>query len=44
MDTTRLMQEIDKRNTEQGQYATIAAQDIDQGQNPFMNQQPQPMQ
>jgi hypothetical protein len=44
MDTTRLMQEIDKRNMEQGQYATIAAQDIDQGQNPFMNQQPQPMQ
>jgi hypothetical protein len=36
MDTTRLMQEIDKRNTEQGQYATIAAQDIDQGKNPFM--------
>jgi ATPase subunit of ABC transporter with duplicated ATPase domains len=44
MDTTRLMKEIDKRNMEQGQYATIAAQDIDQGQNPFMNQQPQPMQ
>ena len=41
MDTTRLMQEIDKRNMEQGQYATIAAQDIDQGQNPFMNQQQQ---
>jgi hypothetical protein len=45
MDTTRLMQEIDKRNLDQNQYATIAAQDIDQGQNPFMAQEQQmPMQ
>jgi ATPase subunit of ABC transporter with duplicated ATPase domains len=36
MDTSRLEMEIAKRNAEQGQYATIAAQDIDQGQNPLM--------
>jgi hypothetical protein len=28
--------EIAKRNAEQQQFATIAAQDIDQGQNPVM--------
>jgi hypothetical protein len=38
MDTGRLMAEIDRRNAEQAQYATIAAQDIDQGQNPLMPQ------
>jgi len=38
MDTGRLMSEIERRNQEQGQYATIAAQDIDQGQNPLMQQ------
>ena len=36
MDTKRLESEIAKRNAEQNQYATAAAQDIDQGQNPFM--------
>jgi len=40
MDTTRLMQEIDKRNMEQGQYATIAASDIAEGASPFTQQQP----
>ena len=40
MDTARLVQEIDKRNLEQQQYATIAAQDISQGGSPFV----QPMQ
>jgi hypothetical protein len=43
MDTGRLMQEIDKRNMEQGQYATIAASDIAEGASPFTQQQ-QPMQ
>jgi hypothetical protein len=38
MDTARLVQEIDKRNLEQQQYAMTAAQDIDQGQNPLMQQ------
>lgn len=38
MDTNRLVQEIEKRNAEQMAYAQIAAQDIDQGQNPLMGQ------
>ncbi|CAB5212794.1 Phage P22-like portal protein [uncultured Caudovirales phage] len=38
MDTKRLEMEIAKRNAEQNQYASVAAQDIDQGQNPFMNE------
>ena len=43
MDTNRLMQEIDRRNVEQGQYAQFATQDISQGANPLI-QQDQPMQ
>jgi hypothetical protein len=39
MDTQRLINEIEKRNAEQMQYANVAAQDIDQGQNPFMGAQ-----
>lgn len=38
MDTNRLVQEIEKRNAEQMAYAQLAAQDIDQGQNPLMGQ------
>ena len=41
MDTRRLMDEIDRRNTEQAQYATIAAQDIAQGASPFTQQMAQ---
>jgi len=40
MDTARLVQEIDKRNLEQQQYAMTAAEDIGQGASPFT----QPMQ
>jgi hypothetical protein len=40
MDTARLVQEIDKRNLEQQQYAMTAAADISQGASPFV----QPMQ
>ena len=43
MDTNRLMQEIEKRNAEQNQYAAIAAEDIGHGASPFTQQQ-QPMQ
>lgn len=39
MDTQRLINEIEKRNAEQYKYAGAAAQDIDQGQNPFMGAQ-----
>jgi ATPase subunit of ABC transporter with duplicated ATPase domains len=39
MDTGRLMQEIEKRNMEQGQYATIAASDIAEGASPFTQQE-----
>ena len=39
MDTQRLIQEIEKRNAEQFKYADAAAMDIDQGQNPFMQEQ-----
>jgi hypothetical protein len=39
MDTQRLINEIEKRNAEQMQYANVAAQDIDQGENPFMQAQ-----
>jgi hypothetical protein len=38
MDTARLVKEIEARNFEQAQYTQIAAQDIDQGQNPLMQQ------
>ena len=38
MDTGRLEREIAMRNAEQGQYAQFAAQDIDQGQNPLMQE------
>jgi hypothetical protein len=39
MDTNRLINEIEKRNAEQMQYANVAAQDIDHQQNPFMQAQ-----
>ena len=39
MDTQRLINEIEKRNAEQMQYANAAAMDIDQGENPFMQAQ-----
>ena len=39
MDTQRLINEIEKRNAEQMQYANVAAQDIDHQQNPFMQAQ-----
>jgi hypothetical protein len=35
------MREIEKRNMEQGQYATIAASDIAEGASPFTQQQEQ---
>lgn len=38
MDTGRLEREITLRNAEQAQYAQSAAQDIDQGQNPLMQE------
>ena len=48
MDTRRLTDEIDRRNAEQAQYATIAAEDIGQGASPFTQPQeaapPQPLQ
>jgi hypothetical protein len=40
MDTSRLTEEIERRNLEQGQYAQFAAQDISEGANPLI----QPMQ
>jgi hypothetical protein len=43
LDTARLEAEINRRNQEQYDYALIAQQDIDQGQNPLM-QAPQPVQ
>ena len=45
MDTSRLTEEIARRNAEQAQYAQIAAQDIDFGQSPLLEpQQPPAMQ
>jgi hypothetical protein len=42
MDTSRLNEEIARRNAEQNQYAQFAAQDIDMGQSPLLEpQQPQ---
>ena len=41
MDTRRLLDEIDRRNAEQAQYATIAAEDIAQGASPFTQQMAQ---
>jgi hypothetical protein len=38
MDTNRLLQEIERRNMEQSQYAQFAAQDISQGGSPFLQQ------
>jgi Phage P22-like portal protein len=38
MDTGRLVREIEMRNAEQQKYAQEASLDIDQGQNPLMNQ------
>lgn len=44
MDTGRLIQEIEKRNMEQNQYAAAAAADIEQGASPFTQMEQQPMQ
>ena len=38
MPVAELEREIERRNLEQEQFANYAAQDIDQGQNPFMQQ------
>jgi Phage P22-like portal protein len=38
MDTSRLNQEIDRRNAEQQQYAQTAVMDIEQGANPLTQQ------
>jgi hypothetical protein len=38
MSPNELLGEIDRLNAEQQQYAVSAAMDIDQGQNPFMQQ------
>jgi hypothetical protein len=38
MSPNQLLAEIDRLNAEQQQYAVTAAMDIDQGQNPFMQQ------
>jgi len=38
MDTSRLLQEIERRNMEQNAYATIAAQDISHQGSPFLQQ------
>ena len=38
MDTTRLNQEIERRNAEQAGYAQVATQDIEQGANPLTQQ------
>jgi hypothetical protein len=42
MDTTRLNDEIARRNAEQNQYAQFAAQDIAQGANPLTQAMTQP--
>jgi hypothetical protein len=42
MDTSRLIAEIERRNADQAQYAQIAAQDIDFGQNPLLEPAPMP--
>jgi hypothetical protein len=46
LDTSAIKAELDRRNEEQYAFATQAAQDIDQGQNPLMQppQQPMPVQ
>jgi len=44
LDTTAIKAELDRRNEEQYAFATQAAQDIDQGQNPLMQPPQQPMQ
>jgi hypothetical protein len=43
LDTTAIKAELDRRNEEQYAFATQAAQDIDQGQNPLMQPPQQPM-
>ena len=43
MDTSRLTEEIARRNAEQNQYAQFAAQDIDMGQNPLLEPAPSQM-
>jgi len=42
MDTSRLLEEIERRNADQAAYAQIAAQDIDLGQNPLLEPAPMP--
>jgi hypothetical protein len=42
LDTTAIKAELDRRNEEQYAFATQAAQDISQGANPLVNQQPAP--
>jgi len=43
LDTRQLEAEIARRNAEQYAYAQIAQEDISQGANPLMNQQPAPV-
>jgi hypothetical protein len=43
MDTSRLTEEIARRNAEQNQYAQFAAQDIDMGQSPLLEPAPPQM-
>jgi hypothetical protein len=40
MDTSRLLEEIERRNADQAAYAQIAAQDIDLGQSPLLEPAP----
>jgi hypothetical protein len=42
MDTSRLLEEIERRNADQAAYAQIAAQDIDLGQSPLLEPAPMP--
>jgi hypothetical protein len=42
MDTSRLLEEIERRNADQAAYAQIAAQDIDLDQNPLLEPAPMP--
>jgi hypothetical protein len=42
MDTSRLLEEIERRNADQAAYAQIAAQDIDLGQSPLLEPTPMP--
>jgi hypothetical protein len=44
LDTSALKAEMDRRNAEQLAFAQQAVSDIDEEQNPLMNQQPMPQQ